>query len=71
MSDRQRHNGLRKRCACPRKQWAKCPHAWHFNFRWRDTSYRLSLVKEAGRALTTREDARAEADSLRAAIRAG
>jgi len=71
MKDRQRNNGLRKRCGCPRKLWGKCQHTWHFNFSWKGKSYRLSLDKETDRPPTSREDARAEADRLRAAIRAG
>ncbi len=71
MESRQRNHGLRKRCSCPRKLWAKCPHAWHFNFKWRGKSYRLSLGKETDHLITNRDEARAEADRLRAAIRAG
>ncbi len=71
MESRQRNHGLRKRCSCPRKLWAKCQHAWHFNFKWRGKSYRLSLEKEADHPITNRDEARAEADRLRAAIRSG
>jgi integrase len=43
-SDARRHNdGLRKRCDCPRRLWAKCPHPWHFNFRHAGQTYRFTL----------------------------
>jgi len=28
-----KNSGLRKICRCPRRQWAKCPHDSHFNFK--------------------------------------
>jgi hypothetical protein len=71
MSKRRRNQGIRKRCRCPRTAWGRCRHAWHFNFKWRGTVYRVSLDKTAGRPPRKREDARAEADRLRSAIRAG
>ena len=39
----RRHNndGLRKRCDCPRRGWAKCPHPWHFNFTWSGEYFRF------------------------------
>jgi hypothetical protein len=27
-----RNAGLRKVCACDRRRWKTCAHAWHFNF---------------------------------------
>jgi integrase len=41
--------GLRKVCGCPRRQWTKCNHAWHFNFTWRNDLYRFSLERQVGR----------------------
>jgi integrase len=29
--------------------WAKCPHPWHFNFKWAGETYRFSLEREIGR----------------------
>jgi integrase len=68
---RRRNHGIRKRCRCLRTAWGKCPHAWHFNFKWKGVVYRLSLDKESDRPHRTRNEAHAEADRLRAAIRAG
>lgn len=28
------NKGLRKRCGCPRRTWLRCPHPWHFAFKW-------------------------------------
>jgi len=68
---RQTNDGLHKRCGCPRRVWAKCPHPWHFNFSWNGTHYRHSLNKLLGRKITSKTEAAAEADLLRAAIRGG
>jgi hypothetical protein len=68
---RHRNGGLRKRCGCPRKNWTKCSHPWHFNFKWRGLHYRLSLEREAGRPITGKTDAQAEAERIRNAIRDG
>ena len=68
---RHRNDGLRKICACPRRQWAKCPHPWHFNFKWNGTSYRFSLDREIGQPISSKTEARTEADRFRAAIRDG
>src|SRR5882672_158599 len=68
---KNRNGGLRKRCGCPRRNWAKCPHGWHFNFKWRDVHYRLSLDRETGTAITSKSDAQAVADQIRIDIRAG
>ena len=40
---RQRNDGLRKRCPCPRRTWAKCSHPWHFAFKHDGEHYRFSL----------------------------
>ncbi|HUR20490.1 MAG TPA: phage integrase SAM-like domain-containing protein [Vicinamibacterales bacterium] len=62
---------MRKRCGCPRRNWPKCRHPWHLNFKWRGVHYRLSLDREIGRRLEGKTDARTEAERLRGAIRAG
>jgi integrase len=49
MSGRQRNDGLRKRCPCPRRSWAKCAHPWHFSFKWNGEHYRFSLSHRVGR----------------------
>lgn len=68
---RNRNGGLRKRCRCPRRQWAKCPHGWHVNFKWKGVHYRLSLDREVGQPVTNKTDALAEADRIRREIREG
>jgi integrase len=69
--NRARNGGVRKRCRCPRKQWPKCRHPWHFNFKWGKRHYRVSLDREVGTAIHSKADALAEADRLRMAIRNG
>ena len=68
---RHRNGGLRKRCACPRKNWAKCGHSWHFNFKWKGVHYRFSLDQVVPRRIDSRTAASTEADRLRGEIRAG
>lgn len=41
------HGGVHKRCDCPTRAWAKCPHPWYFAFHHAGTKYRLSLDVEA------------------------
>ena len=43
MVKRQRNDGLRKVCDCPRRTWPKCSHPWHFNFKWAGEHYRFSI----------------------------
>src|SRR5438552_3452928 len=47
-ADVTRHNndGLSKRCDCPRRQWLKCDHPWHFDF-YKRKKFRFSLDKIA------------------------
>lgn len=67
-----RNDGLRKICACPRRQWAKCPHSWHFNYRPRHgTSYRFSLDATLGRRVRSKTEAEEEAARIKAGILAG
>jgi integrase len=71
MRGRQRNDGLRKICGCRRRQWPKCPHGWHLNFTHKGKDWRFSLDRELGRHVESKTEARAEADRLRATIRAG
>jgi integrase len=69
---RNRNDGLRKLCDCPRRKWAKCSHPWHFNFKRRGgPAYRFSLDAELGRRIRSKTEAEAEAERIRIAIRAG
>ena len=68
---RHRNDGLRKICACPRRQWAKCAHPWHFSFKWKGRHYRFSLDRHLGQHVASKTDAKSAADQLRAAIRDG
>ena len=68
---RHRNDGLRKRCGCPRARWPKCPHGWHFNFRWKGVNHRLSLDRECCRHVASKTEAQREGDRLRHAIREG
>ena len=66
-----RNGGLRKICRCSRRVWAKCPHPWHLNFRWRSKDYRFSLDRYAGRHLESKSEADAFAERIRTEIRDG
>ncbi len=72
---RKLHDGIRKRCDCARRQWAKCVHPWHFGFHYGDREYRYSLDKVARargeQPPTTKSDAAIWRDRLRSEIRAG
>ena len=68
---RHHNHGLRKICGCPSRLWPKCDHGWHLNFKHAGTHYRFSLDRHAGRHLTSKAEALAEADVLRTAVRAG
>jgi integrase len=67
------HNrGLRKLCAHSRRNWSKCPDAWHFNFKPKGgPAFRFSLDAELGRHVKDKNAAEAEADRIRGEIRAG
>ena len=68
------NGGLKKRCRCPRRQWSKCVHPWHFGFADNGKEYRWSLHKVAGKPLgyhMSKTEAQAIADGLRSDIRAG
>ena len=68
---RHRNDGLRKRCKCARKNWSKCPHPWHFSFKWKGKHYRFSLDRELPHRIDSKTEAEAQADRLRIAIREG
>ena len=54
---RHRNHGLRKRCRCKRKDWPKCPHGWHLNYKPKGGSqYRLSLDREMGRHIDSKTE---------------
>jgi len=67
------NDGIRKLCGCPRPKWAKCPHAWHFSYSWRGTSYRFGLNKYLGKKRDELSKTAAEnaAEVIRTEIRAG
>jgi integrase len=71
MKDRHRNDGLRKRCQCARRLWPCCAHAWHLNYKWKGKHYRLSLDREAAQPIRTKAEAKAEAERIRIAVRAG
>ena len=73
MKKRHSNQGLRKVCGCPRRTWAKCRHAWHFNFKMphAGTSYRFSLDTHLGRHVDSKTEAEHFAAELRTALRAG
>ena len=65
------NKGLRKLCACERRVWSKCPHAWYFNFAWKGRHYRFSLDRYHGRHVDSKTAAETLAELIRVAIRAG
>ena len=69
---RHRNSGLRKRCGCLRKNWPKCPHGWHLNYKPKGGSHhRVSLDREVGHHIDSKTEAVAEAERIRTAIRNG
>src|SRR5581483_2421161 len=69
---RSNNNGLRKLCDCSRRNWAKCAHPWHFNYKPRGgQAYRFSLDVEAGKHIESKGDAEKLATDIRSAINAG
>src|SRR5439155_24955318 len=69
---KHRNGGIRKRCPCHRRNWAKCPHGWHLNYRPKGgPDYRLSLDREVGRHIDSKTEAQAEAERIRTEIRSG
>jgi integrase len=68
---RHHNGGVRKVCGCARRGWAKCPHPWHFNFRWEDKHYRFSVDQKLGRHVESKGEAEDLAGDWRKAIKAG
>lgn len=68
---RHHNGGVRKVCGCARRGWAKCPHPWHFSFKWAGTHHRFSLDKQLGRHIESKSEAEDEAGELRKQIKAG
>jgi integrase len=70
---RRQNRGIRKICGCPRRQWPKCPHSWHFNFKPKGgtIAYRFSVDSEAGKHIEGKTEAEALADAWRTQIREG
>ena len=64
-------DNVRKVCAHPRRQWAKCECPWHFAFKWKETHHRFSLDKHLGRHIDSKSEAVEEAATIRKAIKAG
>lgn len=70
--DVHRNGNIRKICDCSRRNWPKCAHAWHFNYKPKGgPSYRLSLDRELRRHIESKSEAVKEANNIRAAIDAG
>ena len=68
------NGGLKKRCGCPRRQWAKCVHSWHFGFKYAGKEHRWSLHKVANKPSgywMSKSEAEGIRDRLRAQIREG
>ena len=63
--------GLRKRCRCKRRDWPKCAHGWHLNFKWQGHHHRLSLDKELGRHVDSKTVALEEGERIWLAVREG
>ncbi len=71
---RHRNDGLKKRCACPRRSWSKCRHPWHLGFSHQGKEYRWSLHKVADRPpgyWMSKTEAEGIRDRLRGQIREG
>jgi integrase/recombinase XerD len=72
MLKRKNNGGIRKICSCARRNWPKCPHDWHFNFKPRGgRGWRFSLDVELGRRLKDKDEAKKEAERIRTEIREG
>jgi hypothetical protein len=71
--DRHQNHGLRKRCDCPRRTWAKCRHSWWIDYKPRGGTrhYQFSLDRHLGRHIDSKTAAEAEAAALRVSIDRG
>ena len=68
---RHRNDGLRKVCDCARRNWPKCGHPWHFNFKWAGVHHRYSLDRLVGKRIESKTDAETEAEKIRVSIKDG
>lgn len=69
---RKRNHGIQKICECAPRQWPKCAHPWHFNYKPKGgPAYRFSLDVELGRHIEGKTEAAQAAEDIRTAIRAG
>jgi integrase len=69
---RHRNDGLRKRCSCPRRAWANCPHSWHFYFQPKGgANVRFTVDEQAGTHIAAKTEAETLAEGWRGQIRAG
>ena len=66
MTTRQRNDGLRKRCDCPRPRWSKCAHPWYLAYQWKGKRHRVCLDRLLGRRLKGRTEADGETAACRA-----
>lgn len=72
MKTRHHNDGLRKLCDCSRRNWPKCSHPWHFNYKPRGgKAWRFSLDAEIGRRIKDKTEAETLATNIRDAINAG
>ena len=74
-STRHQNDGLKKRCACPRREWYRCPHAWFAQVSHLGRVYRVSLSRFAethGEAIpATRVEAKTLLTRIRAEVQTG
>lgn len=72
---RHDNDGLRKRCRHSRSQWAKCAHAWYFNYQWKGVHHRICLdryvLTHHHRHIEGKIEAEREAAKLKIAIQEG
>jgi integrase len=67
---RNRNDGIRKVCGCPRDKWPKCPHGWRMNFKWKGVHHRYALDRLlAPRQVRSKTEAENEAERIRTEIR--
>jgi hypothetical protein len=72
MLKRHHNDGIRKLRDCSRRNWPKCTHPWHFNYKPRGGKpWRFSLDAEIGKHIESKTDAETIAGDIRAAINAG
>lgn len=65
------NDGIRKICACPRRNWGKCGHDVHGSYQYGGRLYRFSISRVLGRRVTSLTEGREAMDGIRRQIRAG